>query len=200
MADPALTPQQAAKALADIAGYEEELTTRVGALTGMVWGIVSAAIFTTYAMAPAIEPRWVIPFLWLPWTAAGVTVTVAAWNLHAVGLRREHDRRRSWAWGLGFTAIFAAAIVLLNLLDLDSGAFSYMLVVNGLVAFVIVVAASRASHRAAALPMVAAGVVLIAGAFVLPLFDLSTQALGFASAGLVGVCYVGASLVSFVRG
>ena len=200
MADPALSPQQAAQALADIAGFEDELGTRVGALTGMVWGIVSAAIFTTYAMVADIEPDWLVPFLWLPWTLAGITVTVSAWKLHAVSLRREHDRSRSWKWTLGFAAIFVAAIVLLMVLDLEQSAFSYMLVVNGIVAFVIVVAASRASGRLAAAPMVAAGVLLIAGAFVLPLLDLPTQALGLASAALVGVCFIGASLVSFVRG
>ena len=200
MAPDALSPQQAAQALADLAAFEDELGTRVGSLTGMVWGIVSAAIFTTYAMAPSIEPRWLVGFLWVPWTVAGVTVTVAAWKLHAVTLRREHDRGRSWRWALGFTAIFVAAVGLLQLLDLRQAAFSFMLVVNGLVAFVIVVAASRASGRAAALPMAAAGVLLIAGAFALPLLELSTQATGFASAALVGACYIGASLVSFVRG
>lgn len=200
MADAALSPQQAAQALADIAAYEDELGTRVGSLTGMVWGIVSAAIFTTYAMAADIQPRWLLPFLWLPWTLAGVTVTMAAWKLHAVSLRREHDGRRMWLWNLGFSAIFLAAVVLLNVLDVKDGAFSYMLVVNGIVAFVIVVAASRASGRWAAVPMVAAGMVLIAGAFVLPALTSSAQAMGLASAALVGISFVGASLVSFVRG
>ena len=200
MAESTLSPQQAAQALADLSGYEEELSTRVGSLTGMVWGIVSAAIFTTYAMVADIEPKWLVPFLWLPWTLAGITVTISAWKLHAVSLRREHDRRKSWTWTLGFAAIFLAATVLLNVLDLRQSAFSYMLVVNGLVAFVIVAAASRASGRLAAAPMVAAGVLLIAGAFALPALGLSTTAMGLASAALVGTCFIGASLVSFVRG
>jgi hypothetical protein len=48
--------------------------------------------------------------------------------------------------------------------------------------------------------MLAAGVVLVAGAFALGALGLSHAALGFASAALVGLCYVGAGLVAFVQG
>src|SRR5688572_29210732 len=96
--DPPLSPEQAAEALADIGAYEDSLSSRVGALTGMVWGIVSAAIFVTYGVASDVRPTWLLSFLWLPWTAAGVAVTVAAWKLHAVSLGRPHDRRASWLW------------------------------------------------------------------------------------------------------
>jgi uncharacterized membrane protein YhaH (DUF805 family) len=202
MADtaPALSPQQAAQALTDIAGYEEGLSTRVGALTGMVWGIVSAAIFVSYGFAPQVSPDWLVPFLWLPWTLAGVAVTVSAWKLHAVSLGRPHDRKRSWVWGLGFTVLFATAIVLLNVLDLAQSAFTYMLVVNGLVAFVIVAAVSRRYGRLAASPMLVAGLAILAGAFFVGAADLSIVPMAFASAALVGASFVGASLVAFVRG
>jgi hypothetical protein len=201
MADAALTPQQAAQALQDIAGYEEGLTARVGALTCMVWGIVSAAIFVTYGVAPSVSPMWLMPFLWVPWTLAGIAVTTSAWKLHAVTLRGAGARSRSWAWSLGFAALFTVALLGLHFLGMNHrGAFPYMLVVNGLVAFVIVGAASRRRGRLVALPLLVAGALIIAGAFVLGAASLSNVAMSFASAAIVGVGYVGAGLVTFVRG
>lgn len=200
MADSApLSPQQAAQALAALADFEDTLSTRVGALTGMVWGVVSAAIFVTYGFAPDLSSSW-LPFLWVPWTAAGIILTTCAWRLHALTLRTDGPRHRSWPWSLGFAALFVVALLGLHALDLQSGAFSYMLVVNGIAAFGIVAGVSRRRGRLAATPMLAAGVLLIAGAFVLGAFDLGALAMSFASAGLVGACFVGASLVAFVRG
>lgn len=200
MADPALSPQQAVQALADIARHEDRLTSRVGALTGMVWGIVAAAIFTTYAVAADLEPRWLLSFLWAPWTVAGVLVSVSAWKLHAISLRRELDRRQALKWGLGFFLLFVVALVLLRVLDLQDSAFSYMLVVNGLVGLIIAAGIGRHHGYVAAIPMALAGLAIVAGAFVLPLLWTSSQAVGFASAGLVGVAFVTGSFVSFVRG
>ncbi|MCA1811221.1 MAG: hypothetical protein LC623_04315 [Halobacteriales archaeon] len=195
-----LTPQQAAQALAGIAQYEEGLTTRVGALTGMVWGIVSAAIFVTYGVAPSVSPMWLMPLLWVPWTLAGIAVTASAWKLHAVTLRGPGAAARSWTWSLGFAALFVVALLGLHLLRLGHGAFPYMLVVNGLVAFVIVAAASRRRGRLTATPMLVAGVLIVAGAFAIGAAGMSSLVMAFASAALVGSCYVGAGLVAFVRG
>lgn len=202
MAEAALSPQQAAQALADLAAYEDRLTSRVGALTGMVWGIVSAAIFVTYGHAPDVSPGWVLPFLWLPWTVAGIVVTVSAWKLHAVSLDRPFDRKQSFLWGLGFAALFLAAIVLLHVLGFADGgaAFPYMLVVNALVALVIASFVGRQHGWSAAAPMLAAGLLILAGAFLLAAADLPAAAMGFASAALVGSGFLGGSLVSFVRG
>jgi hypothetical protein len=201
MADDALTPQQAAQALKDIAGYEEGLTARVGALTGMVWGIVSAAIFVTYGVsAGGGVPGWLMPFLWVPWTAAGMAVTTSAWKLHAVTLHGPGARGRSAIYTLVFSALFFVALMGLHFLGLGKGAFPYMVVVNGFVAFLIVGLASRHRGRLVAAPMLVAGVLIIAGAFTLSAASLSNLAMGFASAALVGTCFVGASLVSFVRG
>ena len=202
MAEPAtLSPQQAAQALADLPAHEEHLTTRVGALTGMVWGIVSAAIFVSYGMATDVRPTWLLGFLWLPWTAAGILVTVAAWNVHAVSLRRPHDAKSSWLWSLGFGALFILAILGLHLLGVaDDGAFPYMLVVNGLVALIIASKIVRWHGLVASVPMMAAGLLIIGGAFLLAAADLPTVGLAFASAGLVGAAFLGGSLVSFLRG
>lgn len=202
MAEPALSPQQAAQALADLAGFEQSLTARVGALTGMVWGIVSAAIFVTYGVAQDLHPMWLMGFLWLPWTAAGVAVTVAAWKLHAVSLHRPHDRRRSWLWSVGFGALFLASIALLHLLGLadGQGAFPYMLVVNGLVAFIIASKVWRWHGAMAATPMLVAGAAIVAGAFVLSAAGLPMLGLAFGSAGLAGTAFFVGSLVSFLRG
>ncbi len=197
-----LSPQQAAQALADVARFEGVLSTRVGALTGMVWGVVSAAIFLTYGFAAQVSPGWLVPFLWVPWTAAGMAITMCAWRLHALSMRRPEGEaaRHFWPWALGFTGLFVAAIVGLNALDVRNGAFAYMLAVNALAAFGIVAAVSRRHGSMAATPMVGAGLVLLAGAFALGSLDLSSMAMAFASAGLVGASFVGASLVSFVRG
>lgn len=200
MADPPLSPQQAAQALADLSGYEEALTSRVGALTGMVWGIVSAAIFVTYGVATDIRPMWLMSFLWVPWTAAGIAVTISAWKLHAISLRQTRSSRRSWLWALGFAALFVVAIVLLHLLDLAEGAFPYMLVVNGLVALILVANISRHSGRLTPIPLLVAGVLMIGSAFALAAADLSTLGMAFASAGVVGVGFVGSGLTAFIRG
>lgn len=202
MAESPLSPQQAAQALSDLAGYEEGLTSRVGALTGMVWGIVSAAIFMTYGVAADVSPGWLMGLLWLPWTVAGVTVTVAAWKLHAISLRRPHDRRRSWLWSMGFAALFLAAIMLLHLLGLEEaqGAFPYMLLVNGLVAFIIASKVARYNGWVAAVPMLVAGAAIVAGAFLLAAADLPDLGMAAASAALAGSAFLGGSLVSFLRG
>ena len=201
MADSAtLSPQQAAQALADIAGYEEGLTARVGGLTCMVWGIVSAAIFVTYGVAADVHPMWIMGFLWLPWTAAGIAVTAAAWKLHALTFKGGDSQRRSWLWSLGFAVLFFVAILLLHALDLGDGAFPYMLVVNGLVAFLIVAGVSRRRGRLTAIPLLVGGVLLVGGAFAIAAANLPMLAMSFASATLVGVCYVGAGLSAFVRG
>jgi hypothetical protein len=202
MAEPTLSPQQAAQALADLAGFEQALTARVGALTGMVWGVVSAAIFVTYGVAGELSPMWLMGFLWLPWTAAGVAITVAAWKLHAVSLRRPHNTKASWLWSLGFAALFLAAITLLHVLGLadDQGAFPYMLVVNGLVALIIAGKVGRLHGLRASVPMAVAGVAIIAGAFLLSAAGLPSVGLAFASAALAGTAFLGGSLVSFLRG
>jgi hypothetical protein len=187
--------------LANIASYEEGLSVRVGALTGMVWGIVSAAIFVTYgAVSLGAVPSWLMPFLWLPWTAAGMATTIGMWRVHAITLRRPHSPWRSFAFSLAFAALFFVALMGLHLLGLGKGAFPYMLVVNGLAAFLIVALASRQRGRLAAAPMLVAGLLIIAGAFALGATHLSQMGMAFASAALVGTSFVGASLVSFVRG
>jgi hypothetical protein len=200
MAEAPLSPQQAAQALADIAGYEEGLSARVGGLTGMVWGLVSAAIFVTYGTAPDL-PMWLMPFLWVPWTAVGIAITTAAWRLHAITLRPHGVKGgRSWVWSVGFTAFFLVALLGMHFLPMGNSAFPYMVVVNGLAAFVIVVAISRRRGRFTGLPVLVAGVLMVAGAFALAAAHLDTLAMAFASAALVGACFVGSGLVAFVRG
>ena len=196
----ALSPQQAAQALADVAGYEEGLSARVGALTGMVWGIVSAAIFVTYGVAAPLQPMWLMAFLWVPWGVAGIVVTTAAWKLHAITLRGPGARGRSWLWSLGFTAFFVVALLGMQALRMADGAFPYMVVVNGLAAFACVAAFSRRRGRLTAVPLLVAGVLMVAGAFALGAMHLSDLGMAFASAGIVGTCWMGAGLVGFVRG
>lgn len=201
----ALSPQQAAQALTDLGRYEEGLSARIGALTGMVWGIVSAAIFVTYGALGrdgAGIPMWAMPWLWAPWTAAGILLTNSMWRLHAITLRRPagHGRRHALPWRLGFAALFAVALLGLNLLHLHAGAFPYMLVVNGLVSFILVAVLSRLRGRFTGVPLLVSGLLICAGAVAIGLSHLQPVAMGFASAALVGACWVGAGLWGFVRG
>jgi hypothetical protein len=194
-----LSPTDAARTLRDLEGFEETLSARVGSLTGMVWGIVSAAIFVTYGQMGAF-PAWSMPFLWVPWTLAGIAVTTSAWKLHAVTLRGEGASSRSWVWTLGFTVFFAVALLGLHFLKLAHGAFAYMLVVNGLVAFFIVAQASRRRGRLTAIPLLVAGTLIVGAAFALEAAHMSDLAMSFASAAVVGIGYVGSGVIGFVRG
>ncbi len=201
MAD--LTRQEALDALSRLEGFEEGLTARVGALTGMVWGVVSAAIFVSYGLAAQANLHsWPMFFLWLPWTAAGIAITSAVWKLHAVTLRGPGAKGRSWVWSCFFAIFFAMALLVLHL----SGGgghlypFPYMLVVNGLVAFIIAGVASRKRGRLTAIPLLVAGALMIAAAFALGAAGLSGPMQSFASAGVVGVGFVGSGLIGFLQG
>jgi hypothetical protein len=197
-----LTRDQALSALRDLEGFEEGLTARVGALTGMVWGVVSAGIFVSYGLATQGDiHNWLMLFLWLPWAAAGTAITSAVWKLHAVTLRGPKAKGRSWVWSCFFAVFFAMALLVLHLTGgVHVMAFPYMLVVNGLVAFILVGIASRKRGRLTAGPLLAAGVLMVASAFALSAAGITGAAMSFASAAVVGVAFVGSGIVGFIRG
>lgn len=197
----ALSARQAAQALQDLEYSEESLSTRVGSLTGMVWGIVSAAIFVTYGLAVAGDaPHLVFPFLWAPWTAAGIATSTALWKVHALALRKPMDRAESRAWGLGMTLLFGAALVALYVLK-GVGAFALMTAVNGACAFVIVAMINR--HKGTKFlgaPIVLAGVLMLAASAYLWMTELPVLQDALLAAGVCGLGFFLSGLYSFIRG
>ena len=203
MADsPALTPQQAAQALADIARLEEGLHARAGALTGVVWGLVSAGIFVTYGLAAqsGAVAHTLMPFLWLPWTLVGILLTVALWHLLALSRREPSHPRVALGWVLATSAAFVVAMLGLYLLDLHDGAFVYMTAVNGFVALGILVKLSADAGRLASIPLLLAGLAMLAGAVAIGVLGLGTTLAAFAAAGVCCGAYAVAGLATFVRG
>lgn len=203
MADQAtpLSPQQAAKALADIGAYEEGLHARAGALTGIVWGLVSGAIFVTYGLAiVAGLPEWTMGVLWVPWTAVGVLATVALWHLLSLSRRVPSRPRVAAGWLAATSGTFLAAIAALYLLDLEHAGFVYMTAVNAFVALGILVRISLEAGRLASVPLLVAAAAMAAGAVAIGLADLSVMAAAFTAAAVCCGSYAFAGLATFVRG
>lgn len=110
-----LTPHDAARALAEAARYEGALQQRTEGLTWMVWALATPAIFLTYGFAAVVgAPGHVMPFLWVPWVAAGVATTVALWRSAALSQPEiGEDGGIPYAWRiLGFTVLIAAGMAL----------------------------------------------------------------------------------------
>lgn len=207
--DKPLTPKEAAAHLRGLEGFEQRLTQRVGGLTCMVWGVVAPGIFVSYGVAAlaAGVPNWVFVVLWAPWVVLGVVLTRSLWALHAISLRAtgSDPPRRGWAFALAMLLFFGAALAGLHVLPslglhVHAAAFHFMLAVNGLAAFLIVVLASLRAGRLAAAPLLVSGVWMLGMAFVLPHLVVSTAAVAFATAATAAVGYFGAGFASFVRG
>jgi hypothetical protein len=197
-----LSPQQAAQALADIAHYEETLHSRAGALTGIIWGVVSGAIFVTYGLAVTSGelPDWMLSVLWLPWTLVGILLTVSLWHLLAVSRREAPKPKVALAWVGASTAAFGVAMLGLYLLDLHDAAFVYMTAVNGFVAIGILVRISLEAGRFASWPLLVAALAMLGGAIAIGLADLSTTMAAFAAAGVCCGSYALSGLTTFIRG
>lgn len=107
-----LTPQQAARVLADASRYEDGLRHRTEGLTFMAWGLVASGTFVAYALASILDaPAWVFATLWAPWIAVGIAFTFA---LHrSVALTRERPEEApsgsDWAKTLVVTAVVGIA-------------------------------------------------------------------------------------------
>jgi hypothetical protein len=86
----ALSPLQAAAEIGRVAQWSEKLSGRIEGLTWMFWGVVSAAIFTSYAFAASTServPPW-IGVLWVPWVTVGLLFTTPLWR--AAGVVIQH--------------------------------------------------------------------------------------------------------------
>ncbi|MHB8632639.1 MAG: hypothetical protein ACYDBQ_01545 [Thermoplasmatota archaeon] len=196
-----LTPAQALAALEQMERHEERLGVRAGCLTGIVWGLVSPAIFLTYGLANATPgfPDALFPFLWLPWTAAAMGATYATWRLPALTVRRP-AAGKFWYRAAGGISLFSVMLLAMNLWHPPFGPFVFMVMVNGLTAALIAWGVGRRGGFRAALPLLMAALFIVVGGIAIGLWVPRGSVAAFASAATVGIGFLGASFVGFVRG
>lgn len=81
---PDFGPLDAARAIRSAQEWGALLRQRMEGLTWMLWGVVAAAAFLSYAFAAREHaPAWVRPVLWIPWVAGGNVITVVSWRFAA---------------------------------------------------------------------------------------------------------------------
>lgn len=109
-----LSAQDAARLIHDASLYEDALARRTEGVTWMMWGLVTPAIFLTYAYAEAAQlpGGWWWHLLWTPWVFAGVVTTMTLWR--SAALERpalRHDGGIPYVVRVGaFVLIVAAAM------------------------------------------------------------------------------------------
>lgn len=210
-AEAEMTAEQAATALADLEGYEQSLTARTAGLTWIVWGTAIPGLFATYNAAghwvmDHAGPEWILGLLWIPWVAGASLATNWLWDLNAVRLEVEHDRREGWLYSGGFTLMFfvLAALVsgALSLVGIDVGTNGWMVLTVG----VFTLALAGVYHRnrwPGVRETMLAGLAIVLGGLPIALAPASLApdvAFGLASAGLVGLAYYGAGVWLYRRG
>lgn len=80
-----LTASAAAQALARAATYEGALRQRTEGIVLILWGIVTSAMFVTYAFASQLGAiDLVYALLWAPWVALGTVASAAVWRSAAL--------------------------------------------------------------------------------------------------------------------
>lgn len=119
--EPTMSPEAAARALADLPRYEEALTAKAFGITMMAFGIASAAIGMTYHLStPWIignDVPWLFSFLWVPWIAAAATLTATVWHAQSISLVSYADdaRKGSMWYVVLFSAFYLALLALASL-------------------------------------------------------------------------------------
>jgi hypothetical protein len=193
------TPEDAARTIAEASRYEGALAERTGGLTWMVWGLVSPAIFLTYALAEAaaMPPGAVWGLLWAPWVAGGVVATATLWRsaaLAAPSLRTE-PAARIWSRWLAATA----AIVLAMMLAPRTGA-NEPLVIIGLFWVAMGGLNLIGAPPRARVVAVASGAMLLVGALGLALSGIAGLESAIFAAALSGVVPFVAGILHAFRG
>ncbi|HUR68694.1 MAG TPA: hypothetical protein VM370_05560 [Candidatus Thermoplasmatota archaeon] len=109
-----MTPQQAARVLADASKYEGAIERRTEGVTMALWGIVSSAMFVSYGFADVLgAPSWVFAMLWAPWVALGILTTVALWrSVHLARDRPIVDEDARVYWTRSVAIAFGIMIVM----------------------------------------------------------------------------------------
>lgn len=106
-----LTVEAALQTITSLERFEVGLYQRTEGIMWMLWGLVTAGIYFTYAtMGQALEnfPEWA-PFLWMPWVAAGVTATYSLWRSAHLTVPSEKSKKEGlrdmWISGGLFMAV-----------------------------------------------------------------------------------------------
>ncbi|HEX2021681.1 MAG TPA: hypothetical protein VHH36_03160 [Candidatus Thermoplasmatota archaeon] len=112
-----LSTEDAARAVAAAARYEDALAQRTEGLTSMAWAPVAPGIYLTYAYAKDLAgfPSWGFALLWLPWVAVAGLTTFALWRSAGLSAPRMKDPLTpvGYLWRfLAFTGAIALALVL----------------------------------------------------------------------------------------
>lgn len=107
-----LSPQQAARVLAEASRYEDGLQHRTEGLTFIIWGLATSAMFVSYGFASLLDAPWpVFALLWAPWVLAGLAATFALWRSAALTVARPSEAPTGRDWLVSFGATIAMGAV-----------------------------------------------------------------------------------------
>lgn len=210
---PPMTPHEALHALGDLPRYEERLTAKAAGMTAMVWGLAIAGMFMTYtAIDPWLQSRAadgplysLYAVLWLPWVAAGITLSGAVWNAHAISVRRAPENRKGLLLSAGLTALFfvlLAAVLVVKEVLLDSH-WNWnltMVLVSGLFAMAYGAWQVRGPACAVGVGVLAGGLGMVVFAFAVGPLGWRSDASGLLGGLLAGLTWFVPGLVGFLKG
>lgn len=107
----ALTPLEAAAAIAEEQHYEERTTARTAGLIAMVWAIIipmTLLVQLSFDLYLFRRAPWVDMFLWLPPAVAGTTISMLLARDRAIRFGLPFRSRDSWlALGTFIVSLFA---------------------------------------------------------------------------------------------
>lgn len=207
-----LTPQAAARTLAELQDLEQALSNKAGALSWMLFGLGGAAIFATYGMVgpwfEELDMPWLYMFLWMPWIAAATIGTTSLWRMMNLSLARpeDDDLAHGWLYTFGYSLLFLALgatawYVIGPVMGYTLSTHIIMTLTVGV--FTAILATFQARHYCAPVirtPFTLAGLALVALGITMAALDLSDIAAGlFATFGDLTAYFV-AGVYVFRRG
>lgn len=193
-----LTPDEAARLLANASRYEDALAQRTEGLTAMVWGICTSALFLTYGFADVLDaPGWALSLLWLPWVGVASVFTYALWRSAALSLPRpQAGEPRGYWWRI--VAATGAVTLVFALLRPD-GPLLPLAVIGALWTLMPLVGLLHASPPGRVV-WLASGLACLVAAGALALADAGIEVSGTASILVPGIVPVVLGLRQTLRG
>lgn len=138
-AQDALTPEDALRRIADIAGKQSSLRSRFEGMTWVLWGLVAALQAITFGFvqqADVPETRAGMHVVGLAshlWIVVGIAASVGIWRAAAVNFDPGISRHRALAFFIGWPALFALAAYVVTQIG-GGGAFGFAVVTTALLA------------------------------------------------------------------
>lgn len=204
-----LSPREAIQTLEKLGSIEERLTARTGGMTTMVWGIVGAGVFMTYAAAgnwpsDAGIP-WLYSLLWIPWIVGGIVYTNTLWQTLSVTLKKREPRGKTILISVGYTAIFFAIMFLLWVTGLAERApmgtnMTFVIGLFQIALGIIFSAVAGIPWRFGGLPMIVAGGAVLAVGGLLLFSNPHEVAAGLTGGFAGGLGFFLAGLYAYLRG